>query len=168
MTLLLKSAKTHKPQAASMMDIAANKQIFSFTELGFAEEIQFLSERLPYGLLPEADWETDKHLSLCLATHLVSDSYCHSKVCFPPQPISKPSLGFQSPAWGWQNQRDELTLLHNSWSEGRLCSIFSCFLLWAQGFPGGSAGKESACNTGDPVSIPGLGRSPGEGNANPL
>ena len=30
-------------------------------------------------------------------------------------------------------------------------------------FPGGSAGKESSCNTGDPVSIPGLGRSPGAG-----
>ena len=29
------------------------------------------------------------------------------------------------------------------------------------GFPGGSDGKESACNTGDPGSIPGLGRSPG-------
>ena len=29
-------------------------------------------------------------------------------------------------------------------------------------FPGGSAGKESACNTGDPGSSPGLGRSPGE------
>ena len=28
--------------------------------------------------------------------------------------------------------------------------------------------KESACNTGDPGSIPGLGRSPGEGNGNPL
>ena len=34
------------------------------------------------------------------------------------------------------------------------------------GFPGGSAGKESACNAGDP--IPGWGRSPGEGNGNPL
>ena len=32
-----------------------------------------------------------------------------------------------------------------------------------QGFPGGSAGKESACNTGDLGLIPGLGRSPGEG-----
>ena len=32
----------------------------------------------------------------------------------------------------------------------------------------GSDGKESACNTGDPVSLPGLGRSPGEGNGNPL
>ena len=32
------------------------------------------------------------------------------------------------------------------------------------GFPGGSAGKESACNVGDLDLIPGLGRSPGEGN----
>ena len=36
------------------------------------------------------------------------------------------------------------------------------------GFPGGSAGKESTCNAGDPDSIPGLGRSPGEGNGYPL
>ena len=33
------------------------------------------------------------------------------------------------------------------------------------GFPCGLAGKESACNVGDPSSIPGLGRSPGEGKA---
>ena len=33
------------------------------------------------------------------------------------------------------------------------------------GFPGGLDGKESACNAGDPGSIPGLGRSPGEGNS---
>ena len=32
------------------------------------------------------------------------------------------------------------------------------------GLPGGSAGKESTCNVGDLGSIPGLGRSPGEGN----
>ena len=37
-----------------------------------------------------------------------------------------------------------------------------------QGFPGGSDGKASACNSGDPGSIPELGRSPGEGNGNPL
>ena len=36
------------------------------------------------------------------------------------------------------------------------------------GFPGGSDGKPSACRAGDPGSIPGLGRSPGEGNGNPL
>ena len=35
-------------------------------------------------------------------------------------------------------------------------------------FPGGSEGKESAYNAGDPASISGLGRSPGEGNGNPL
>ena len=35
-------------------------------------------------------------------------------------------------------------------------------------FRGGSAGKESACNAGDPNSIPGSGRSPGEGNGYPL
>ena len=36
------------------------------------------------------------------------------------------------------------------------------------GFPGGSAGKESACNVGDLDSIPELGRSPGEGKDYPL
>ena len=36
------------------------------------------------------------------------------------------------------------------------------------GFPGGSEVKASAWNAGDPSSIPGLGRSPGEGNGNPL
>ena len=36
------------------------------------------------------------------------------------------------------------------------------------GFPSGSVGKESACNAGDLGSIPGLGKSPGEGNGNPL
>ena len=36
------------------------------------------------------------------------------------------------------------------------------------GFPGGSDGKESACNAGDLGSIPGLGRSPGEGKGYPL
>ena len=36
------------------------------------------------------------------------------------------------------------------------------------GFPYGSAGKETACNVGDLGSIPGLGRSPGEGKGYPL
>ena len=49
---------------------------------------------------------------------------------------------------------------------------WSYFLLTAiktfLGFPGGSEGKVSACNAGDTGLIPGLGRSPGEGNGNPL
>ena len=37
-------------------------------------------------------------------------------------------------------------------------------MLWFnKGFPDSSVGKESACNAGDPSSIPGLGKSPGEG-----
>ena len=36
------------------------------------------------------------------------------------------------------------------------------------GFPGGPAGKESACNVGDLGLIPGLGRSSGEGKGYPL
>ena len=39
--------------------------------------------------------------------------------------------------------------------------IFICFEF--MGFPGSSAGKESTCTVGDPSSIPGSGRSPGEG-----
>ena len=35
-------------------------------------------------------------------------------------------------------------------------------------FPGDSVSKESACNVGDPGSIPGLGKSPVEGNSNPI
>ena len=35
-------------------------------------------------------------------------------------------------------------------------------------FPGGSAGKESACNVGDPGLVPGLERSTGKGTGNPL
>ena len=36
------------------------------------------------------------------------------------------------------------------------------------GFPGGSDCREATCNEGDSGSIPGLERSPGEGNGNPL
>ena len=48
-------------------------------------------------------------------------------------------------------------------SEGQLPSI-----TLVMGTPGGSDGKESACNAGDPGSIPGLERSPGEGQGSPL
>ena len=40
--------------------------------------------------------------------------------------------------------------------------------MYTWGVPGGSDSKESACNAEDPSSIPGLGRSPGEGNGYPL
>ena len=43
-----------------------------------------------------------------------------------------------------------------------------CYSKTSLGFPGGSVGKESVCNARDPGLIPGLGRSPGEGNGSPL
>ena len=46
--------------------------------------------------------------------------------------------------------------------------ILICISLMTSDFPGGSDGKASVYNAGDPGSIPGLGRSPGEGNGNPL
>ena len=54
-----------------------------------------------------------------------------------------------------------------SWLSGSLRSfLYSSDL--SEGFPYGSAGKESTCNVGDLGSIPGLGRSPGEGKGYPL
>ena len=46
--------------------------------------------------------------------------------------------------------------------------LFILHIYTYMGFLGGSDGKESACNAGDPGLIPGLGRSPGEGNGYPL
>ena len=49
--------------------------------------------------------------------------------------------------------------------------LYIVFLEYKNGirvFPGGSNGKESACSAGDPGSIPGSGRSPGEGSGNPF
>ena len=60
----------------------------------------------------------------------------------------------------------KLFIMMNSW----LCygGIWRCEKISLRTFPGGSDGKESACNAGDPGSIPGSRRSTGEGNGNPL
>ena len=82
---------------------------------------------------------------------------------------------------GWEDPLEKEIATHSSilaweipWTEepGRLQSMGSQRvkhnLVTKQGFPHSSVGKESTCNAGDLGSIPGLGRSPGEGNANPL
>ena len=57
-----------------------------------------------------------------------------------------------------------------SWSQQfvRKLKLHNHQALQTMGFPCSSVGKECACSTGDPGSIPGLGRSPREGNGNPL
>ena len=46
--------------------------------------------------------------------------------------------------------------------------VFCLGFILLECFPGGSEGKVSACNAGETGSVPGLGRSPGEGNGNPV
>ena len=55
----------------------------------------------------------------------------------------------------------------NSNSKCFSSDLYPSIVIWA-GFPVGSDSRESVCNAGDPGSIPGVGRSPGEGNGNPL
>ena len=58
---------------------------------------------------------------------------------------------------------------HSSKASILQCSAFFISpTLTSIGFPGDSDGKASACNAGDSGSIPGSGRSPGEGNGNPF
>ena len=70
------------------------------------------------------------------------------------QPVKNPPEMQETP--------DQFLGQEDSWRRDRLPT--PVFL----GFPGGSAGKESACSVGDPGSIPGLERFPAEGNGNPL
>ena len=63
------------------------------------------------------------------------------------------------------------SILYPPWSKMFLCWKEVAILSRTskkKGFPGGSEVKASACNAGDLGSIPGSGRSPGEGNGNPL
>ena len=62
----------------------------------------------------------------------------------------------------------ELTRGRNVFEKKVDFCFFKPVLVGCVGFPSCSAGKESACNAGDPGSIPGLGRSPREGLGYPL
>ena len=74
-----------------------------------------------------------------------------------PGDLSDPGMAPRSPALQVDSSPDELL--------GKI--IYVCMSVY-MGFPGGSEVKASASNVGDLGSIPGLGRSPGEGNGNPL
>ena len=73
---------------------------------------------------------------------------------FPDSSVGKESIGNAGDPDSWGRK--------SRWRRDRLPT--PGFL----GFPCGSAGRESACNAGDLGSIPGLGRSPGEGKGHPL
>ena len=108
-------------------------------------------------------WEVFIHIHTCEAIPAVrmmeTPTSCKSCLCFcrllshPRQPLICHYIGFYI-----------LKMLF-TWTETML---FWGGLVSYQGFPGSSTGKESACNAGDLGLIPGLGRSPGEGNGHPL
>ena len=81
---------------------------------------------------------------------------------FPPHPHPTPP--------GHPRATDELyttaygDMLYGSFPEASYLHM----VVYILGFPGGSDHKESVCSVGDLGSIPGSGRSPGEGNGNPL
>ena len=64
--------------------------------------------------------------------------------------------------------RGPLKVLSEIPNEKFQCNQFKGAYISNWGFPGGSDGKAFAYNVGDTGLIPGLGRSPGEGNGNPL
>ena len=70
------------------------------------------------------------------------------RIPWTEKPVRLQSMGSQRVGHDW------VTSLH--------------FTHWVQDFPSGSDGKASVYNAGDPGSSSGLGRSPGEGNGNPL
>ena len=80
------------------------------------------------------------------------------------------SRGQSQPRWSWRGT--DLRRLESSvdfshlHTEVGLGPSFKLFRV--SSFPGGSEDKVSACNAGDPGSIPGLGKSPGEGNGDPF
>ena len=74
------------------------------------------------------------------------------------------------PYWFIKKKKQEGRNLPSSLPLWPLLTTFSglCTHIMFLGFPGGSTSREPACNAGDPGSIPGLERSQGKGNGNPL
>ena len=96
----------------------------------------------------------------------------------------KSECDLQAKSWerlitqNWTIRTDTTKMEHLAFSktaQGNDCILVSCGChsklpqsRWLKGFPGGSDGRESACNVGDLASIPGSERSPGGGHGNPL
>ena len=87
-----------------------------------------------------------------------------------PRPVIEPG----SPALAGRFFTREALLVdffggcHSDWCELLIVVLIDISLMISEGLPRWLSGKESASHTGDSSSIPGLRRSPGEGNGNPL
>ena len=127
-----------------------------------------------------------KHPTKLYCFPWISLLWCHSvsSLSFTDQPLhrvlcSHPSFPFPSPPlsgffpYHLPEVASHLPLAKSSDLIPNVLSLSVTFntdyhTFFCMGFPGGSYGKASVCNAGDPGSIAGSGRSPGEGNGNPL
>ena len=109
----------------------------------------------PHWLLPlnlsrlqcPSSWENCPSLLLSQTNHSI---WSHALIMSHSAHYPMICLSFCTSAWGLS------------------CIIFNILLRYYMGFPGGSVVKNTPANAGDATSIPGLGRSSGEGNGNPL
>ena len=98
--------------------------------------------------------------------------YWNGLPCPPPGDLPHPGIkliSLTSPPWADRfftpSASWEALLYAIMYSVYNICIMYS---VYTKGFPRSSDGEESACNTGDLGSIPGLGRSPGGGHGHPL
>ena len=118
------------------------------------------------------------YMIFCESCSVVSDSLqSHGLYCPWNSPGHNTGVGSLSLLQGiFPTQVSNLGLAHCRWILYQLSHIFMVIyyknVYWGSticlGFPGGLEVKASACNAGDPGSIPESGRSPGDGNGNPL
>ena len=104
--------------------------------------------------------------------------YWNGLPCPPPRDLPTPEIEPMSPVciscvgrWTVHHLSSHATTkrakITHAATKTRCSQMNKYFLKRKMGFPHSSVGKESACNAGDPGSIPGLERSPGEGHGNP-
>ena len=109
------------------------------------------------------------YICVCVYAYI----YIHTHICiyipwrgaWQPTPVFLPGeilwtekTGRLQSMWSQTVGHDWSNLSHYTY----ICVYVWCVYIYRWGFPGSSAGKESSCTAGDPRSIPGLGRSPGE------
>ena len=101
------------------------------------------------------------HVRVCVCTQSCLTS-CDPMDCSPPDSSARESLQARLLEWLPFPSRGDLPDPEFKPASFTSHAPAGDFFTTIPGFPGGSDGKESACNVGDPGSIPGLGRSPGD------
>ena len=110
-------------------------------------------------------------LKLCPLLLHTQDSFPRTWHIYPPHPQRVGDTSFKTRL---QRHLQWVPLAPSASLQSRSCASFLKWTFYfhgsieTEGFPGGSDSKESACNAGDPGSIPRLGRSPGEEKGYPF